>query len=226
MGNMIGSGVFLLPASLAAYGGLSLVGWVVSAAGAVCWPWCLLGSRGSGRSAGDRTPTRVKRMVTWRVPRRLGLLISTWSTNAALAVAFVGYLDPFIPSVVRTPVAAASLAVGMVWLLTAVNCAGIRSRRAFSSSRRSSKSCRSARSSASPARLLRPLAFLDPGGARMAASASGLMATVTLTLWAFVGLECATIPAGSTANANSTIPRATIIGTLLTAVVYLSARSA
>ena len=35
IGNMIGSGVFLLPASLAAYRGLSLVGWVVSAAGSV-----------------------------------------------------------------------------------------------------------------------------------------------------------------------------------------------
>src|SRR5688572_13997652 len=35
MGNMIGSGVFLLPASLAAYRGLSLVGWLLSAAGAV-----------------------------------------------------------------------------------------------------------------------------------------------------------------------------------------------
>ena len=35
MGNMIGSGVFLLPASLAPYGGISLVGWVVSAGGSV-----------------------------------------------------------------------------------------------------------------------------------------------------------------------------------------------
>jgi APA family basic amino acid/polyamine antiporter len=35
MGNMIGSGIFLLPSSLAPYGGLSIVGWVVSAAGAL-----------------------------------------------------------------------------------------------------------------------------------------------------------------------------------------------
>ena len=57
-------------------------------------------------------------LVAW------GYWISTWTTNAALAVAFVGYLDPFIPSIVRTPIAAASLAVGTVWLLTAVNCRG------------------------------------------------------------------------------------------------------
>ena len=35
MGNMIGSGIFLLPASLAIYGSISLVAWVVSAAGAM-----------------------------------------------------------------------------------------------------------------------------------------------------------------------------------------------
>ena len=47
------------------------------------------------------------------------------------------------------------------------------------------------------------------------------MATTTLTLWAFLGLECATIPASSTADAARTIPRATVIGTLLTAAIYL-----
>jgi APA family basic amino acid/polyamine antiporter len=35
MGNMIGSGIFLLPASLAPYGAISLAGWVFSAAGSI-----------------------------------------------------------------------------------------------------------------------------------------------------------------------------------------------
>ncbi len=35
IGNMVGSGVFLLPASLTPYGGLSLIGWLVSSAGAI-----------------------------------------------------------------------------------------------------------------------------------------------------------------------------------------------
>ena len=33
-GNMIGSGIFLLPATLASYGGISLFGWLFSALGA------------------------------------------------------------------------------------------------------------------------------------------------------------------------------------------------
>jgi len=35
VGNMIGSGVFLLPASLAPFGGISIVGWLFTSAGAV-----------------------------------------------------------------------------------------------------------------------------------------------------------------------------------------------
>ena len=35
MGNMIGSGVFLLPASLAPYGGISIIGWLITATGSV-----------------------------------------------------------------------------------------------------------------------------------------------------------------------------------------------
>jgi APA family basic amino acid/polyamine antiporter len=50
---------------------------------------------------------------------------------------------------------------------------------------------------------------------------SQVAATVTLTLWAFLGLECATIPAGSVRDPSRTIPRATIVGTVLTAVVYI-----
>ena len=59
-------------------------------------------------------------LVAW------GYWISVWCTNAALSVAFVGYLDPFFPSIVRDPVKAAALAVATLWLLTAVNVRGVR----------------------------------------------------------------------------------------------------
>ena len=35
VGNMIGSGIFLLPASLALYGGISILGWLITATGAI-----------------------------------------------------------------------------------------------------------------------------------------------------------------------------------------------
>ncbi len=199
MGNMIGSGVFLLPASLAAYRGLSLVGWVISAAGSVCL--ALVFARLASFRPASGGPYAYTRqaygdlagfLVAW------GYWISIWTANAALAVAFVGYLDPFIPSVVRNPVSAASLAVGTIWLLTAVNCRGalVAGRVQF----------------VTTTLKILPLLLIGIAGT-LAFEPShfsltgvqdgigkGVLATVTLTLFAFVGLECATVPAGSTVD--------------------------
>src|SRR4029450_6663151 len=54
-------------------------------------------------------------LVAW------GYWISAWSTNAALSVAFVGYLDPFVPTLVRHPASAAGLAIAPLWMLPLVN---------------------------------------------------------------------------------------------------------
>ena len=70
------------------------------------------------------------------------------------------------------------------------------------------------------------LVFLEPAHFAIAetggrALAGGITATATLTLWAFLGLECATIPAGSIRDPERTIPRATIVGTLLAGLLYI-----
>ena len=48
-----------------------------------------------------------------------------------------------------------------------------------------------------------------------------ISAAVTLTLFAFLGIESATVPAGNVKNPKKTIPRATLIGTLITLVIYI-----
>jgi APA family basic amino acid/polyamine antiporter len=70
------------------------------------------------------------------------------------------------------------------------------------------------------------LFYFQPGAfsmpeARETTMGTQLVTVVTLTLWAFLGLECATIPAGSVREPERTIPRATIVGTVLTAIVYI-----
>jgi APA family basic amino acid/polyamine antiporter len=53
VGNMVGSGVFLLPSSLAAYGGISLVGWLFTAAGSFLLAWVFARmARGFPRTGG------------------------------------------------------------------------------------------------------------------------------------------------------------------------------
>jgi basic amino acid/polyamine antiporter, APA family len=223
MGNMIGSGVFLLPASLAPYGGVSLIGWIVSAGGALLLALVFARlARFNPASGGPYAYTRQAYgdlagfLVAW------GYWISLWCTNAALAVALVGYLDPFIPSIVRSPARAASLAVAMVWLLTAVNIRGLRSAGQVQLVTTALKILPLAVIGIAGLLALEPSRF-SLSSAGSGSMAQGIMATATLTLWAFLGLECATIPAASTDAADRTIPRATIIGTVLVAVIYLVA---
>ena len=221
MGNMIGSGVFLLPASLAPYGAVSLVGWLVSATGSVLL--ALVFARLAAANPASGGPYAYTRaafgdlagfLVAW------GYWISVWCTTAALAVAFVGYLDPFIPSIVRRPVPAAALAIAALWLLTAVNVGGVRTAGRVQV--------------VTTALKILPLAFVGIAGlflfdrshfavahADAGSFARGVTATATLTLWAFLGLECATIPAGSVRDAARVIPRATIVGTIVAAVIYI-----
>jgi APA family basic amino acid/polyamine antiporter len=220
MGNMIGSGVFLLPASLAAYRGLSLAGWLISAAGAVLLALVFARlSRQLPAAGGLYAYTRAAFgdfagfLVAW------GYWLSTAATLAALAVAFVGYLDPFVPSLVRTPAAAAALAIATIWIVVAVNCAGV--------------ALAGQVQIVTTALKLLPLAVVSVGvfafrpdsfslpATETTSIGAQLMAVVTLTLWAFLGLECATIPAGSVRDPERTIPRATVIGTVLTALIYI-----
>ncbi|MGE0462338.1 MAG: amino acid permease [Vicinamibacterales bacterium] len=221
MGNMIGSGVFLLPASLAAYRGLSLAGWLVSAAGAVMLALVFARlSRQFPAAGGLYAYTRAAFGDTAGFLVAWGYWLSTVGTLAALAVALVGYLDPFVPSLVRTPPAAALLAIATIWIVIGVNAAGV--------------ALAGRVQIATTALKLLPLVvvglgglfFLDTTAFALPASdttplGSQLMAVVTLTLWAFLGLECATIPAASVRDPARTIPRATIVGTVLTAIVYI-----
>ena len=221
MGNMIGSGVFLLPASLAAYRGLSIGGWLVSAAGATLLALVFAHlARRNPASGGLYAYTREAFgdvpgfLVAW------GYWLSTVATLPALAVAFVGYLDPFAPGVVRSPPIAALVALGSMWLLIGINVAGVRPAGRVQVVTTALKIVPLLIVALGGLFYLRPEVFALPAASDTPLP-SQLLATVTLTLWAFLGLECATIPAGSIRDPARTIPRATIIGTTLTAIVYV-----
>lgn len=223
VGNMVGSGVFLLPASLAPFGGISILGWLFTTAGAITIALMLarmgrimpaVGGpyaytrRGLGDLAGF--------LVAW------GYWISIWSGNAAISVGFVGYLAAFIPALAENPALGAGVALSAIWLLTGVNALGVRE-------------AGMVQLVTTVLKLLPLLAigtlgllYLDPGHFRPlnlteGSSFSALTATATLTLWAFLGLESATIPADSVKDPARTIPRATVIGTIMAGVIYILA---
>jgi APA family basic amino acid/polyamine antiporter len=215
VGSMIGSGVFMLPAALAPYGAASLVGWGITLCGAlllaatfarvaVRWP-CTGGPYAYARRAfGDAAGFGI----AW------SYWISIWSGLAAIAVAFAGSLGALFPALTATPARGAACALVALWACAAVNLAGVREAGRMQLAVTALKLV--------PLLLFALVAlwFVDlhayrPFNPSHATLPQVAQATVILTMWAFAGLEAATVPASSIRDPQRTIPRATLLGTLL-----------
>ena len=99
IGNMIGSGIFLLPATLAVYGGISMLGWLFSSVGAIVLA-VLFGNLSRMAPRANGGPYAYTKITLGEFPAYLvawGYWVSIWSTNAAIAVALIGYLSVFFP---------------------------------------------------------------------------------------------------------------------------------
>ena len=221
LGNMIGSGIFLLPASLAAYGGISLVGWLISSLGALLLAQVFATlSKLVPKSGGPYVYTKsafgsfAGFLVAW------GYWISVLCTNAAITVAMLGYLEVFFPILGEQPIMAVVLGLSVIWLLTWVNNKGVKSAGYVQFVTTILKII--------PLILVTivGLFFMNidhftPFNLSGESSWSAIVQTTTLTLFAFLGIECATIPAENTADASDTIPKATWLGTLIAIAVYV-----
>ncbi len=223
VGNMIGSGVFLLPASLAPYGLNSLYGWVLTAVGSLLLASVFAGLArafpGQPAYAYVRMAfgNRVGFVVAW------GYWVAVWVGNAAVAIAAVSYLSHVIPWIGSTPGASIGVTLGFIWLFTAINCVG-------------SRETGGVQILTTVLKLLPLLAVMGLGlwlalqgrivpaagsTGSMAFSWDAVNATAALTLWAFLGLESAAVASEKVIDPERNIPRATFWGTLFTAVVYV-----
>ncbi len=219
-GNMVGSGVFLLPASLATYGVNSLAGWLFSAAGAVMLALVFAAlSHAFPRDGGLYVYTRAAFgplpafVVAW------GYWISIWVGNAAIATGGVSYLSTLVPPIARVPGASVAVTLALLWLLTLVNCVGVRAAgwvQAVTTVLKLLPLLAVALLGIGLVFLRRPMPGFEEGPTL---SLDGTTAAATLTLWALLGLESATVPADKVENPERTVPRATIVGTVVTAVL-------
>jgi APA family basic amino acid/polyamine antiporter len=220
IGNMVGSGVFLLPASLAVYGGYSLWGWIVSTAGALLLARVF--SRLSRRAPLAGGPYAYPReafgdfagfLLAWMY------WISIAAAVAAIAVAFASYLGTFVPLLGASKPAGAAAALAATWLLTGVNVLGVRAAGRLQLITVILK--------ISPLLVfaLWGVFYFDPhmltAGVIGQSAPAAIDASAALTMWAFLGLECATIPADHVRDPERTIPRATLYGTAIAAVFYI-----
>jgi APA family basic amino acid/polyamine antiporter len=217
VGNIIGSGAYLIPASLAPYGRNSLVAWLFTATGAVLLAVVFAAlSRAFPKDGGPYVYTRAAFgevagfVVAW------GYWVSVWVGNAAIATGAVSYTSAFAPWIAAEPGASAIVTIAAVWLLTLVNCYGVRA-------------AGWVQAVTTVLKLLPLLAVALAGGfflrretlaafAEVPITLEGTTAAATLTLWVLLGLESATVPADKVQDPERTIPRATLVGTVVAAL--------
>ena len=220
IGNMVGSGIFLLPASLADVAGpVSIIGWIFTGVGAMLLAlvFARLG-RTFPRTGGPYAYSRrafgdfIGFQTAW------GYWIAAWAGNAAIAVAFVGYLAVFWGDLNDKNLLAALVGIGVIWFLTAVNSLGVRQGGQVQLVTTVLKFV--------PLVLIGVIGlfYMDTDNFTPFAPEgtwSAISAAAPLTLWAFIGLESATVTAEEVKDPERNIPRATIIGTGVTTVVYI-----
>jgi len=222
VGNMIGVGIFVLPAVLSNYGSISLLGWVFTAAGALIlakifsnFSKIIISKSGgpyvySKAGFGDF----IGFLVAW------GYWIACWVSNGAIAIAVIGAASFFVPELATNSLMSVSLGLGLIWIFTWINSRGI-------------KESGKIQLITTVIKIL-PLLFIIVFGLFFfklenfpAFNLTGesnfttLSTVATLTLYAFLGIECATIPAGDIENPKKTIPRATMLGAIITTALYI-----
>ena len=225
VGNMIGSGIFLLPANLAPYGLNAIWGWVVTIAGSLCLAAVFAAlAKARPQAAGPYDYVREALgeppsfFVVW------SYWISTWVTNAAISIAAVSYLSSLAPQYFVAPATPALAAVFFVILFTIVACMGARTSGGVQIVTSVLKILPLI------AAMVIALMVLGQGQppadfASVPVSSNGIAATAALTLWAMLGFECATVPASRVRDPGRNIPRATLIGTFAVGLIYLAASS-
>lgn len=218
---MIGSGVFLLPASLAVYGGISVGGWLLSSCGAIVL--AIVFSHLSKYLPKVGGPYAYARMGFGDFPAFLvawGYWISICATNAAIAVALLSYVTVFLPDLSASPVASICTGLLLIWGLSWVNNRGVHTASWVQLGTTILKII--------PLLLIALLGLFyanwehfQPLNLSSESDASAIIATATLTLFAYLGIECATIPADDIKDPSHTIPKATKIGTGLAILIYV-----
>ncbi|MFU8797401.1 MAG: amino acid permease [Gammaproteobacteria bacterium] len=219
-GNMIGSGIFLLPAALAHFGSISILGWIISAFGAICLALVFANlSKQMPRTGGPYVYCRAAfgDFIGFQVAYNYWLYICVGT--AGIAVAFAGYVGVFWPGLMTDPVLSFFFKAGTVWVLTLISIFGVREAGIVQL----------------VATVLKILPLLLVGVVGLffmrtenlgqfnisgTSDFAALTGAATLTLWAFTGLESATVPADEVDHPRN-IARATIGGTVIAAVIYI-----
>ncbi len=218
-GSQIGTGIFLLPSSMASFGAAGLCSWLITATGAILLAFifaalCAL----IPKTGGPHT------FIEHAFGKKLGFFaawtywVISWLSTPMVVISVVSYLTPIWGDL--HPLLNLALEIGILFFISGLNLLGVRSAGRVEFIFTVLKLL---------PLLLVPIAGLFffktehfiPFNPTSDSTLNVMNAAALLTLWGFIGVESATAPAESIHNPKKTIPRAIIIGTLVVAAVYI-----
>ncbi|WP_316821470.1 arginine/agmatine antiporter [Pedobacter gandavensis] len=225
-GNIMGSGVFLLPANLAATGGIAIYGWLVTIVGAIALSIVYAKISSIDRSPGG-SYAYARRAFGPFLGYQTNMLywVAAWVGNIAIVVVGVGYLAFFFPFL-KEPIPATICSIGILWAFVLINISGpnlMTKVQAFTT-----------------VLALIPIigvavfgwfwfkssTYMEAWNVSGKDSLGAVQSVLNITLWAFIGVETASVVAGVVENPKKNVPIATVGGVLIAAVSYILSSTA
>ncbi|TGB75024.1 MULTISPECIES: cadaverine/lysine antiporter [unclassified Escherichia] len=221
-GNMMGSGIALLPANLASIGGIAIWGWIISIIGAMSLAYVY--ARLATKNPQQGGPIAYAGEISPALGFQTGVLYyhANWIGNLAIGITAVSYLSTFFP-VLNNPIPAGIACIAIVWIFTFINMLG--------------GAWVSRLTTIGLMLVLIPVAltavigwhWFDLATYQANWNTSGttdsraVIHSILLCLWAFVGVESAAVSSGMVKNPKRTVPLATMLGTAMAGIVYIAA---
>jgi len=220
VGNMVGSGFYLSPSAVAPYGSIAILVWALMGGGAICLGLTFAKlARLRPETGGPYAYTRIAYgdfpgfLIAWVY------WISIWASLPVIAVAFAGAILDMFPGL-HSRMMAAVLTLGAIWAVVLINLRGVKEAGFFAELMTYSKLIPFG------AVAIIGLFYVDPShfstfNASSKPLFSATAALAPLTMFAYLGLESATVPAGDVKDPERTIPRSTILGIVTATLLYV-----
>ena len=220
VGSIIGVGIFNLPTSLAVYGPITLVSMALTTVGALAL--ALLFAALSRRLPADGGPYAYARAAFGNplgFANAWSYWITAWAGNAAIAVGWVLYVEHFINKDHTKWITVLLVLVGL-WLPAAVNLTGVKNIGSVQVVTTIVKFVALAFVAIVGLFYIKSANF-TPWNVSKESTIGAIGGGMAIALFSYLGVECAAVAAAKVRNPDRNVPRATVLGTIATAVVYM-----